>query len=87
MLNNEKSQLNVTISELEGKIKTLTAERDALRTTSAPDASQQLKSQMETLRQEKVALEQALANERAAKAQAPAEGSSDQAALIVCFSP
>ncbi|KAG1766147.1 hypothetical protein EDD22DRAFT_978513 [Suillus occidentalis] len=82
LLNNEKSQLNTTINELEGKIKTLTAERDALRTTSAPDASQQLKLQLETLRQEKVTLEQALANERAAKAQAPAEGSSDQAALI-----
>ncbi|KAG2753160.1 hypothetical protein P692DRAFT_20797402 [Suillus brevipes Sb2] len=86
VLNNEKSQLNATISELEGKIKTLTAERDALRTTSAPDASQQLKSQLETLRQEKVALEQALANERAAKAQAPAEGLSDQAALIASLS-
>lgn len=86
LLNNEKSQLNATISELEGKIKTLTAERDALRTTSAPDASQQLKSQLETLRQEKVTLEQTLANERAAKAQAPAEGSSDQAALIASLS-
>jgi nucleoprotein TPR len=82
LLNNEKSQLNATISELEGKVKTLTAERDTLRTTSAPDASQQLNSQLETLRQEKVTLEQALANERAAKFRAPAEASSDQAAVI-----
>ncbi|KAG1824960.1 hypothetical protein EV424DRAFT_710307 [Suillus variegatus] len=82
LLNSEKSQLNATVNELEGKIKTLTAERDALRTTSASDASQQLNSQLETLRQEKVALEQALANERAVKAQASAEGSSDQATLI-----
>ncbi|KAG1718379.1 hypothetical protein EDB19DRAFT_2046239 [Suillus lakei] len=82
LLNSEKSQLNATVSELEGKIKTLTAERDALRTTSAPDASQQLIPQLETLRQEKATLEQALASERAAKAQAPAEGSLDQAALI-----
>lgn len=86
LLNSEKSQLNATVSELEGKIKTLTAERDALRTTSTPDGSQQLNSQLETLRQEKVALEQALANEKAMKAQAPAEGSSDQAALIVSLS-
>jgi len=57
-----------------------------LRTTSAPDASQQLNSQLETLRQEKVTLEQALANERAAKFRAPAEASPDQAAVIVCFS-
>jgi nucleoprotein TPR len=82
LLNSEKSQLNATISELEGKVKTLTAERDALRTTSAPDASQQLNSQLETLRQEKVTLEQALANERAAKFRAPAEASPDQAAVI-----
>jgi nucleoprotein TPR len=82
LLNSEKSQLNATISELEGKVKTLTAERDTLRTTSAPDASQQLNSQLETLRQEKVTLEQALANERAAKFRAPAEASSDQAAVI-----
>ncbi|KAG2144206.1 hypothetical protein DEU56DRAFT_790720 [Suillus clintonianus] len=82
LLNSEKSQLNATVSELEGKIKTLTAERDALRTTSAPDASQQLNSQLERLRQEKATLEQALAKERAAKAQAPVEGSSDQVVLI-----
>ncbi|KAG2147462.1 uncharacterized protein EDB93DRAFT_1147386 [Suillus bovinus] len=82
LLNNEKSQLTATVNELEGKIKTLTAERDTLRTASASDASQQLNSQLETLRQEKAALEQALANERAVKAQAPSEGSSDQAALI-----
>ncbi|KAG2088542.1 uncharacterized protein F5147DRAFT_789370 [Suillus discolor] len=66
LLNSEKSQLNATVNELEGKIKILTAERDALRTTSASDASQQLNSQLETLRQEKVALERASANERAA---------------------
>ncbi|KAG2344469.1 hypothetical protein BDR05DRAFT_975520 [Suillus weaverae] len=82
LLNSEKSQLTATVSELEGKIKTLTAERDVLRTTPAPDASQQLNSQLETLRQEKITLEQALAHERAAKAQAPIEAPSDQAALI-----
>ncbi|KAG1780540.1 hypothetical protein EV702DRAFT_1078352 [Suillus placidus] len=82
LLNSEKSQLTATVSELEGKIKTLTAERDVLRTTPAPDASQQLNSQLETLRQEKITLEQALDHERAAKAQAPIEASSDQAALI-----
>ncbi|KAG1795936.1 uncharacterized protein HD556DRAFT_1441766 [Suillus plorans] len=83
LLNREKSQLNATINELEGKIKILTAERDALRTTSASDASQQLNSQVETLRREKIALEQALANERAVKAQASAEGPSDHPTLIV----
>ncbi|KAG1722508.1 TPR/MLP1/MLP2-like protein-domain-containing protein [Suillus lakei] len=68
LLNSEKSQLNATVSELEGKIKTLTAERDALRTTTVPDPSQQLNSQLERLRQEKATLEQVLCNERAAKA-------------------
>jgi nucleoprotein TPR len=83
--NNEKSELNSTISGLREEVKKLTVERDALRTTSAPDASQQLNPQLETLRQEKAALEQALAKEIAARAQAPAEGSADQAALIVCL--
>ncbi|KAG1831496.1 hypothetical protein EV424DRAFT_1571449 [Suillus variegatus] len=82
LLNSEKSQLSATINELEGKIKILTAKRDALHTTSASDALQQLNSQLETLRQEKVALEQALANERAVKSQASAEGSSDHATLV-----
>ncbi|KAG1882174.1 hypothetical protein F4604DRAFT_1678591 [Suillus subluteus] len=41
-----------------------------------------LNATLETLQKEKVALEQALANERAAKAQAPVEGSLDQTALI-----
>ncbi|OJA16044.1 hypothetical protein AZE42_05491 [Rhizopogon vesiculosus] len=80
--NSEKSELNATISELRDEVKKLTTERDTLRTTSVPDVSQQLNSQLETLRQEKAALEQALAKERAARAQAPAEGSANQVALI-----
>ena len=87
-VNSEKSELSATISELKDEIKKLIAERDSSRAISAPDASQQLSAQLETLRQEKAALEQTLAKEReerATMAQAPVEGSADQAALIVSF--
>lgn len=60
-------------------------ETDASRNAPAPDTSHQLNFQLEMLRPEQLALKQALANARAVKLQAPAEGYQIKL-RIVCIS-
>jgi len=81
-VNQEKSRLNQTINELQEQIKTITAERDALKADANSDADKELNIQLTALRQEKSNLEKALADERAKNAAQPTP-SSDQSALIV----
>ncbi|KAL4081208.1 hypothetical protein J3A83DRAFT_167042 [Scleroderma citrinum] len=83
-LNQEKSNLNQTINELQEQIKTITAERDALRAGANSDANKELNAQLEALRQEKSNLEKALADERAKVAAQPTP-SPDQIALIAAL--
>ncbi|KAI6016240.1 TPR/MLP1/MLP2-like protein-domain-containing protein [Pisolithus marmoratus] len=84
-VNQERSRMNQRIKELESQVGTLTAERDTLRTgagaSADSDAPKELTAQLDALRQEKAALEKALADERAKPPPQPAP-SLDQAALI-----
>lgn len=79
--NGEKSTLNRTLANLQAELKSVVVERDSLRTNAGTgaDASKELTSQLESLRQEKAALEKALSDEKASQA-AP---SPDQTSLIV----
>lgn len=84
--NSEKSTLNRTLAGLQAELKSVVAERDSLRANSGTGAetSKEFTSQLESLRQEKVELEKALADEKASKAAATqVEPSSDQSSLIV----
>lgn len=88
--NGEKSTLNRTLADLQAELKSVAAERDSLRANAGTgaDASKELTSQLELLRQEKATLEKALADEKASKAAtAPqATPSPDQSALVVSSS-
>ncbi|KIJ62559.1 hypothetical protein HYDPIDRAFT_93869 [Hydnomerulius pinastri MD-312] len=77
--NSEKSALSQTISDLQANVKSLTAERDSLRGGASADGTS---SQLEAMRQEKAALEKALADEKASKASSQATPSPDQALHI-----
>ncbi|KAF8443123.1 hypothetical protein L210DRAFT_3620711 [Boletus edulis BED1] len=66
--NSEKSALNRTLADLQAELKSVVVERDSLRNSAGTGA--ELTSQVELLRQEKVALEKALADEKASKAAA-----------------
>lgn len=84
--NSEKSTLNRTLADLQAELKSVAAERDSLRTNAGTgvEASKELTSQLESLRQEKTALGKALADERASKAAAAqVVPSPDQSSLIV----
>ena len=87
--NSEKSTLNRTLADLQAELKNVVAERDSLRVNSGTgaEASKELASQLESLRQEKAALEKTLADEKTSKAAAAATAqvapSSDQSSLIV----
>jgi nucleoprotein TPR len=85
-LNNEKSTMNTTISDLNTKLKVVTAERDALKAAPAQsnDSSlQELTQQLESLRHEKATVEKLLEEEKA-KPKGASDQSSEHAALIVC---
>lgn len=84
--NSEKSTLNRTLADLQAELKSVVAERDSLRTNAgtSTDASKELTNQLESLRQEKVALEKALSDEKASQvAAAQAAPSPDQTSVIV----
>lgn len=83
--NSEKSTLNRTVADLQAELKTVVAERDSLRNAGTnTEASKELTSQLESVRQEKAGLEKALADEKASKAApTPPAPSPDQSLLIV----
>ena len=84
--NSEKSTLNRTLASLQAELKSVAAERDSLRGNAGTgaEASKEVTSQLESLRQEKAGLEKALADERASKAAvAQAAPLPDQSSLIV----
>jgi peptidoglycan hydrolase CwlO-like protein len=85
VLNTEKSKLNSDLVEHQNQIKTLTAERDALKNTSSNESSKELVQQVDTLRREKAALEKAFADEKAAKNSTTSENSTEQASIIVRY--
>jgi nucleoprotein TPR len=68
-LNNEKSQMTATITELRNQIKTLTAEGS--QAAAVNDEAQSLKQQLENLRREKEGVEKQLAEEKASKSSLP----------------
>ncbi|KIK98776.1 hypothetical protein PAXRUDRAFT_823499 [Paxillus rubicundulus Ve08.2h10] len=80
LINSEKSTLKQTMSDLQADLKNVTAERDSLRANSSTgtDTSREL----ETLRQEKAALEKALTDEKASKAISQTVPSPDQSSLV-----
>jgi nucleoprotein TPR len=82
-LNKDKSELSTTVSELRTQLQKVTAERDSLKAQSGTVAESQdsrgLTEQLEVLKNEKAALETALA---VAKSQTSSE-KPDQTALIV----
>ncbi|KAG6330667.1 hypothetical protein ID866_8422 [Astraeus odoratus] len=86
--NQEKSKLTETINQLQEQVKTLAAEKDALRSSintnnTDSDSLKELHTQLDALRQEKEALERALADEKAKASTQPVQlPSSDQATLI-----
>ena len=82
-LNSEKSALNASITDLNNKLKAVTAERDLLKSTeSTIDTSRELAQQLETLRREKAEVENMLKEE---KAKLPASTAPDESAsIIVC---
>jgi nucleoprotein TPR len=82
--NSEKSTLNRTLASLQAELKSVAAERDSLRGNAGTgaEASKELASQLESLRQEKAGLEKALADEKASKA-AAAQAAPDQSSAIV----
>ncbi|KAG8214434.1 hypothetical protein J3R82DRAFT_9457 [Butyriboletus roseoflavus] len=83
--NGEKSTLNRTLADLQAELKSVVAERDSLRTNTGAgtEVSKDLTSQLESLRQEKVALEKTLADEKASKTvTAQAAPSPDQLSLV-----
>lgn len=86
-LNSEKSTLNRTLAELQAELKSVVVERDSLRANAGNNAepSKELTSQLESLRQEKASLVQALADEKASKVVAAAQAAPppDQSSVIV----
>jgi len=83
--NSEKSTLNRTLAELQAELKSVVVERDSLRANAGNNVepSKELTSQLESLRQEKAALEKALADEKASNAVVQAAPSPDQSSVIV----
>lgn len=84
--NGEKSTLNRTLADLQAELKSVVVERDSLRanTGNGAEVSKEVTSQLESLRQEKIALEKALADEKASKAVAAQTAPSpDQSSVIV----
>ncbi|KAA1475643.1 hypothetical protein DENSPDRAFT_435671 [Dentipellis sp. KUC8613] len=86
IFNNEKSALATQLKDVEAQLKTVTAERDALKESagSSTVVPQQASEELEKLRQEKAALEQALQDEKAKQppAAAPAPDTTELDAKI-----
>ncbi|KAH7927786.1 hypothetical protein BV22DRAFT_1060287 [Leucogyrophana mollusca] len=82
-LREEKGQLNITIAELQSKVDALTTERDTMQ--SGSDASKELADQIATLRREKADLEQALADEKAAKSQPSSAPSPEEVSVLTAL--
>lgn len=80
-MNRSRSELNEKNNTLTESVKKLSEERDALRDSANARAST-ITSQLESLRQEKAALEKALADEKEKSSMQPAP-SADHATLIV----
>jgi nucleoprotein TPR len=83
-LNGEKSALNTSIADLNNKLKTITAERDLLKSapTSTNEASKEMVVQLETLRREKAALEKMLAEEKTKQQNANAAPTQNASSIV-----
>ena len=81
-LTTENTQLTKDLQALQTQLKALGAERDAIKAMPATDSSQHIVQELEKIRKEKVALEQALQQEKAQKAES-SSGAAGQAALVV----
>jgi hypothetical protein len=88
-LNAENTQLKSNLETAQKETATITEERDSLKASAAAESatSEPLAEELERLRKEKVALEQALEEEKSKKpAQMPPPDTSDlESRLVCCF--